>query len=144
MSQLVGDWQDFPADPRRTTYPLSYLSAYSVTFSGSTFLECNHNSGNQDAWLIGPRCFLSWQFRLTPTAHLGCSFIIHNNPLNESDPTTSNFVWRVYKLSAGVAAGIPQNSMAMLQLPAGYCYFELLAAQTNLTVNGHLKLLSLP
>lgn len=140
MSQQMGDWQDFRANPPVETYPLAYYSVYAIAFSGSQFLEMNHNAATQDAWPIGPRSILSWYWRLSPSAHRGASFIIHVFPNAEGNPAASTNVWRVYKLSSGVTAGIPGNVMSGLQLPNMYCYFELQTAEVNLTVDGYLKL----
>lgn len=141
MSQRMVDWQDFRANPPTETYPMAYYSAYSlVAFSGSQFLEVNHNAGNQDAWMVGPRSVLSWYWRLGTTAHRGISLIIHVMPLAEGNPALSANVWRVYNLASGNIAGIPGNRMTGLVLPNMFVYFELWANEANATATGWLKL----
>lgn len=140
MSQQQGDWQDFRANPVVETMPMAYYSAYSIQWTGSLFLEVNHNAGNQDAWLIGPRNILSWYWRLGTTAHRGASLIIHVMPLAEGNPALSNNVWRVYNLASGNLGGIPGNRMTGLELPQCYCYFEMWSNEPVATADGYLKL----
>lgn len=141
MSQLGGDWQDFPASPVRATYPLAYYSVYNLTVSGSTFLENNHNAANQDAWQIGPRTLMSWQFRASTDAHRGATFIIHIGPIAEINPASSLHVWRCYKLCSGATAGIPQNNFSQLLLPPFmYAYFEVVSAEAGYALVGSIKL----
>lgn len=141
MSHLLYEFEDYPSALRVEHWPgVTYIAVNNLQFSGSQVIKPDHNSAPQNAHIVAARNMVSWHFILEPDGHRGCTLFIHVGPVAEINYAATTHVWRTYCLTAGDTAGIPPNSMQGLRVPSLYCYFELLAAENNVTVNGYLKL----